>query len=177
MNGSARFDRLGMRLRTAWSLRHADAVGSGVCVRGRIIVENVGRLVIEDRVQLSGVACPTHLVTGAGGSLVIGARTVVGHGSGIAATFDVQIGADVHIGSFCLLLDNDYHTIGAHDVPPPSVPVRIDDGARLASRVIVLRGSHIGAGARILAGSVVVGDIPAGATAGGVPARPIDGTP
>ena len=41
----------------------------------------------------------------------------------------------------------------------------------LAVRVTVLPGSKIGAGAVISAGSVVDGEIPAGALAGGVPAR------
>lgn len=48
----------------------------------------------------------------------------------------------------------------------------IDDFVWLGDRVIVLGGSHIGEGAIIQAGSVVVGDIPPMAIAGGHPAKP-----
>src|SRR5262249_32487779 len=42
----------------------------------------------------------------------------------------------------------------------------------LESRVTVLRGTTIGDGARVRAGSVVSGDVAAGEVVGGVPARP-----
>src|SRR6185503_13016311 len=52
-------------------------------------------------------------------------------------------------------------------------PITIEDDVWLAGRVSVLRGSRIGRGSVITAGSVVSGEIPAGVIAGGVPARVI----
>ena len=49
--------------------------------------------------------------------------------------------------------------------------IEIEDDVWLGSGVQVLEAVHIGRGAIIAAGAVVVGDIPAGAIAGGVPAR------
>src|SRR6185503_9856915 len=52
-------------------------------------------------------------------------------------------------------------------------PITIEDDVWLAGRVSVLRGSRIGRGSVITAGSVVSGEIPSGVIAGGVPARVI----
>ena len=51
-------------------------------------------------------------------------------------------------------------------------PVCIDEGVWIASSVIILPGTHIGEGAIIQAGSVVHGEIPPFAIAGGNPCRP-----
>jgi acetyltransferase-like isoleucine patch superfamily enzyme len=80
-----------------------------------------------------------------------------------------------------------YSIIGDTDVPgigqPRNAPVleardiEIGDGAWLAARVTVLPGARIGRGAVIAAGSVVAGDIPPGAVAGGIPARVLRASP
>jgi acetyltransferase-like isoleucine patch superfamily enzyme len=77
------------------------------------------------------------------------------------------------IGNYCIVADTEIPGIGD---PPggPQIeprPVDIGDGAWLAARVTVLPGSRIGAGAVVAAGSVVSGEIPDGALAGGIPAR------
>ena len=50
--------------------------------------------------------------------------------------------------------------------------VVIEDNVWIGTHVIILGGAHIGEGAIIQAGSVVVGDVPALAIAGGHPAEP-----
>lgn len=47
----------------------------------------------------------------------------------------------------------------------------VEDGASLGSGALILGGVRIGAGALVGAGAVVTGDVPAGATVAGVPAR------
>jgi UDP-2-acetamido-3-amino-2,3-dideoxy-glucuronate N-acetyltransferase len=47
----------------------------------------------------------------------------------------------------------------------------VEDGASLGSGAVVLGGVRIGAGALVGGGAVVTGDVPAGATVAGVPAR------
>jgi acetyltransferase-like isoleucine patch superfamily enzyme len=51
--------------------------------------------------------------------------------------------------------------------------VVIEDDAWIGIGAIVLKGVRIGRGARVGAGSVVTGDIPAGVYVAGNPARPL----
>ncbi|MDN5768124.1 MAG: N-acetyltransferase [Humibacillus sp.] len=51
--------------------------------------------------------------------------------------------------------------------------VRVDDGAAVGARAVVLGGVRIGAWAMVAAGAVVVRDVPAYALVAGVPARQI----
>jgi maltose O-acetyltransferase len=85
----------------------------------------------------------------------------------------VRIGDGVHIGHDVMLLTM------SHEIGPPecrcgrlvAAPVVIEDGAWLASRVIVLPGVTIGRGAVVAAGAVVTRDVPANAQVAGTPAR------
>jgi acetyltransferase-like isoleucine patch superfamily enzyme len=52
-------------------------------------------------------------------------------------------------------------------------PVTIEDDVWIGIGAIVLKGVHIGRGARVEAGAIVTSDVPAGATAAGNPARVI----
>jgi acetyltransferase-like isoleucine patch superfamily enzyme len=77
------------------------------------------------------------------------------------------------VGNYCIVADTETPGIGdpagGSSIEPRAV--EIGEGAWLAARVTVLPGARIGAGAVIAAGSVVAGEIPAGAVAGGIPAR------
>jgi acetyltransferase-like isoleucine patch superfamily enzyme len=118
------------------------------------------------------------LITGPGdGSelLSIGTETVIGCGLHVDLGAPVRIGDFVHIGHHVLLLTVD-HSIGTskercgeHRIGP----ITIGDGVWIGSRVVVLPGVSIGAGAVIAAGAVVIHDVPANTLAGGVPAKVI----
>ena len=54
-----------------------------------------------------------------------------------------------------------------------TAPVVIGERAILSTGATVLRGVVVGAGARVQPRGVVTRDVPAGATVGGVPARPM----
>jgi len=85
----------------------------------------------------------------------------------------LQIGSRVRIGHDVSLLTVD-HRVGPEAMRSGERkfgPIEIGDGAWLASRVVVLPGVCIGAGAIVAAGSVVTRDIPANTLAVGVPAR------
>lgn len=58
-----------------------------------------------------------------------------------------------------------------------SRPVAIDDGAWIGMSAMILKGVHIGSGARIAPGCVVTSDVPAGAWIAGNPGRPVDEDP
>lgn len=92
---------------------------------------------------------------------------IQGHGK-------VKIGDYFHSGMDCLII-TDNHNYEGEAIPYDSTyvvkDVIIDDFVWIGSRVIILGGVHIGEGAIIQAGSVVVSDIPPYAIAGGNPAK------
>jgi len=154
-------------------LRGATHVGAKTRAFGRPHVENNGRIMIGSRVRLNSNWAPVELVTGPDGVIEIADGVFINYGTLISAHTRVRIGHGVMIGNYSIIADTEIPGIG----DPPGAPfmearaVDIGDGAWLAARVTVLPGSHIGAGAVIAAGSVVSGEIPAGAVAGGIPAR------
>jgi serine acetyltransferase len=161
--------RLGARI---W-LRACDRVGPNVRAFWRPHIENRGRIVLGARVRLNSHWAPIELVTSPGGVLEIGDGVFINYGSLISARLHVRIGSNVMIGNYSIIADTEIPGIG-DPLDGPSIeprPVEIGDGAWLAARVTVLPGTRIGAGAVIAAGSVVAGNIPDGAVAGGIPAR------
>jgi len=87
----------------------------------------------------------------------------------------IEIGNRVSIGHDVSLLTVD-HRVGPEELRAGERKfgsIEIGDGAWLASRVVVLPGVRIGAGAIIAAGAVVTRDVPANTLAIGVPARVI----
>jgi acetyltransferase-like isoleucine patch superfamily enzyme len=109
-----------------------------------------------------------------GGTVAIGAGAVLGDRCAVVARAGVAIGERCVLGDEVVVVDFD-HSFG--DVETPirlqglqAAAVRIDARAVLGPRVAVLRGVHIGAGARVGPHSVVTRDVAAGAAVDGVPA-------
>ncbi len=115
-------------------------------------------------------------VTGSGNpcqDLSIGTFTLISGALHVDIGAPIKIGNRVRIGHDVSLLTID------HDVGPEEMRsgrrkfgcIEIGDGAWLASRVVVLPGVRIGAGAIIAAASVVTRDVPENTLVAGVPAR------
>lgn len=91
----------------------------------------------------------------------------------------IRIGARTMIGGNCQIMDSDGHPLwplSARRYYPGNeydAPVDIGEDVYIGLNVVILKGSRIGNGAVIAAGSVVTGDIPPNCVAGGVPAKVI----
>lgn len=114
--------------------------------------------------------------TGHGGEVVIGEDTFLHPRAQVMGyKGSIYIGNHVAIAPNCALYSYN-HSIEAGMLikkQPLTTKgdIRIEDGAWLGYGVIVLDGVTIGEGALVGAGSVVTGDVPAGAVAVGSPAR------
>ena len=154
-------------------LRACNSVGANTRTFFRPHIENRGRIVIGSGVRLNSNWAPLELVTGPDGVIEIADGVYINYGTLIAAQRRIRIGANVMVGNYSVIADTEIPGISepAGAPHPEARAVEIGDGAWLAARVTVLPGAQIGAGAIIAAGSVVAGTIPAGAVAGGIPAR------
>jgi maltose O-acetyltransferase len=159
------------RRRTQHWLRGCARVGADPVLDGRPTIGGAGRIVIGDRLRLESVPAPSHIVTGVEGAVEIGDDVWIGHGAGISANAKVSIGSGACIGPFAFILDTDFHVIGDRTGKADATPIVIGSRVRMGSHVTVLRGSVIGDGAFVAAGSVVSGQVAAGARVAGVPAR------
>ena len=148
-----------------------------------VITQQGGRMEVGARFSLSSLPVQSHLVSL--GMLSIGNDVSIAHGAAVAAFMSVTIGDRVRIGPFFIVMDTDFHGERAQSGAKPTTrtavgegsgfaPVTIGADVRIGANVTVLRGSVIGDGATIAAGSVVNGRIPGGALASGVPARVVD---
>ncbi len=114
-------------------------------------IPHVGRCIVEDDVE---IGAHTTIDRGSIDDTVIGAGTKIDN--------LVQIGHNVRIGKVCLIMAQ----VGI------AGSVRVEDGAMLLGQVGVSGHHTIGKGARLAAQAGVFGDIPAGETWSGYPARP-----
>ena len=111
-------------------------------------------------------------------STIVTPNTKIGHhcnfnGMLIKGTGEVTIGNYFHSGRGCWLISS-YHDYDHDDAIPYGrnnviTKTTIDDFVWLGDHVTIIGGCHIGEGAVIQAGSVVVHDIPPYAVAGGHP--------
>lgn len=89
----------------------------------------------------------------------------------------VVIGNNVLIGANCMICDTDFHALSPHlrlkdDYNNAKIkPVQIGNDVFIGARSIILKGTSIGDGAVIGAGSVVSGNIPSMEIWAGNPAR------
>ncbi len=161
-------------LRARWYFRNAK-LGEHVRLWGRPCLHNDGTLVIGSCVRLVSTVTPLELGISPEGTLEIGDHTFINYGCSIAAMKSVRIGPRCNIGTYAIIMDNDFHRLEPErrNEQPQSKPVVLEENVWLGTRVTVLRGVTIGANSVIGAGSVVVNDIPPRSLAVGVPARVI----
>ncbi len=129
-----------------------DGFGFALGRSGHIKVPQLGRVIIEDDVEIGSGTC---IDRGTGPDTIIGAGSKIDN--------LVQIGHNVQIGRGAIIVAQ----VGI------AGSSRIGDGAALGGQVGVAGHIKIGAGAKIAAQSGLMDDVPAGANMGGSPAVPI----
>ena len=153
----------GLTLRHHFDKKRAVVWAGG---RPRPRIENRGTLETSTCTLWSGV----RLEVAKGATLSIGNGTYLNRDTTIVCHERIEIGENCRISYQVIIMDTDEHPLPGNELAA-SKPVRIDAGAWIGARVIVLKGVHIGEGAVIGAGSIVTRDIPARAVAVGQPAR------
>lgn len=126
-----------------------DGFGFALGREGHIKVPQLGRVIIEDNVEIGSGTC---IDRGTGPDTFIGMGTKIDN--------LVQIGHNVHIGKHCIIVAQ----VGI------SGSARIGDGVMLGGQSGIAGHLKIGSGARVVAQSGVINDIAAGETHGGSPA-------
>jgi acetyltransferase-like isoleucine patch superfamily enzyme len=153
-------------------LEGCDQVGANATLDAPPTIINHGRMAVGAGFRLASRPVRSHMVTGPEGRLEIGADVAIAHGAAIAAFERVEIGDGARLGPLVLIMDTDFHVAaGDRAERHETSPITIGARTRIGSRVTILRGARIGDGAVVEAGSVVSGDVPAGARVAGVPAR------
>jgi acetyltransferase-like isoleucine patch superfamily enzyme/glycosyltransferase involved in cell wall biosynthesis len=154
-------------------LRSLQHVGRRVRAYGKPRITNQGCMEVGDRTTIFSHTVRSEFVAYAGGHLEIGSGVFINYGASLSAHDHVQIGDGSQIGSYAIMMDNDYHKVGQLDATPDSAPIILGKNVWLGVRVVVLKGVTIGDNAVIGAGSVVTKDVPANCLAAGVPAKVI----
>lgn len=156
------------RVTAPFYLRGCDRVGERArTTGGEPVVDNRGRIEIGDDLHLHCAFTRVRFSTGPRGTIRLGDDVFINIGCSIAAEDSVVVGDHVSFGPYVIVQD---HGDEAGQTERPE-PIVIGDHVWLASRVRVMAGARIGAGTVVMAGSVVVGVLPPGVVAGGVPAR------
>jgi acetyltransferase-like isoleucine patch superfamily enzyme len=148
-------------------LRDCDALGARVRTLGRPAVQNLGHLSIGPDAILNSRPTPVRLSTTARGAIRIGRSLIFNYGASMMSDASITVGDRVTLGPYARICDFEGDPAGG------PAPVVIGDDVWLTIRVKVMKGSRIGAGTIVTAGSVVAGELPAGVIAGGIPARVI----
>lgn len=151
-------------------------LGEHVFIGERVVIARwwgEGYVQLDERVELNR---ETILELHKGGSITIGAGSYIQPRCLItSAEQPISIGRRALIASQCAFYSYNHGiSAGSRIVDQPLVsrgPIVVEDDVWLGVGVKVMENVTIGAGAVVAAGSVVTRSIPAGAIAGGVPAR------
>lgn len=155
-------------------LRPAFAhIGEGAVVIRPEMLQGVDRISIGDYVLIRDGAWLA--AEGAAASVAIGNECYIGHRFHVHSIDPVSIGAGCVIADNVMVSSSDHDHSGDRHGVHGTGPVVIEDHVFLGQNVVVLGGVHIGRGATVAAGAVVVKDVEAGAVVGGVPAKVLRG--
>ncbi len=153
-------------------LRNCTQIGKMVSVNGKPVIGNLGTMILHDEVRVWSTIIQAKLYTGKKGKLIVGKNSRL-NGVHIDAREMIQIGENVRIAPYTIILDSDFHDPKNHFSDGQSAPIIIEDNVWLATRSTILKGVRIGTGAVVATGAVVTKDVPAYTVVAGVPAKVI----
>jgi FkbH-like protein len=136
-------------------LGRCDRVGPGVRVIGRPLVQNDGRIELGRDVTLRSQGSSVRITATIDGSVSIGDGVLIDVGAQIFSDSTVRIEQGAVIGPRSTICDR--------DEKGRSGDLVIEANVRVGAGVRIIGPCRIGAGATLLAGSVVRADVPAGA--------------
>lgn len=150
-------------------------IGPGVVLEHGVLLHlGGGEVALGPRVQIRA-GCVLRV---RGGTLVFHGDNMLSYHSVVHCDERVEIGRGSFTGESVTLVDSNhvrpdgegsfFHTV-------VTSPVRIGERTWLAAKTTVTAGSDVGDDVTVAANSVVRGELPAGALAGGVPARVLSG--
>jgi UDP-3-O-[3-hydroxymyristoyl] glucosamine N-acyltransferase len=152
-NSSISHAIIGARVRIATGVSiGGQGFGFVATAKGRLRIPQLGRVVIEDDVEI-GANCAVD--RGSTGDTVIGAGTVLDN--------LVHIAHNVRLGRHCVIC-------GQVGIAGSTV---VGDGVMIGGQVGISDQLHVGSGARIASKSGVIRDIKEGEAVGGYPAMPV----
>lgn len=134
-----------------------------------------GRIALGEDVQARDFV---QLKAKEGGTLTVGARTVLSRDAVLHATHRIELGAHVGLGERASLIDSDHMIDGSDepflDRPLRTAPIVLGRNCAVGAGCVFLRGARVGANAAVAAGSVVrAGELEGGWLHAGNPAGPV----
>jgi acetyltransferase-like isoleucine patch superfamily enzyme len=148
------------------------ALGSGCVLEEGVLVFNAAHVFLGDDVYVGHRAM---LKGDTRGELRIAAGSWIGQDCYLQSAGGIRIGERAGIGPRVMILTSTHE-----ETPPPAAiidaplilaPVEVGAGCDIGVGAILLPGARIGDGAQVGAGAVVMGEVPPGTVAAGVPAR------
>jgi serine acetyltransferase len=162
----------GLRVISAkWYLRKCTSLGKMVSINQKPLIINQGVIHLGDEVRIWSNINKTKIFVDKGGTLTVGKNSRI-NGVHISVSQEIQIGNNVRIAPYCIIIDNDYHKIDNHFSDEGArKPIIIEDDVWITMNCMIMKGVRIGRGAVIAAGAVVTRDVAPYTVVGGVPAK------
>ncbi len=156
------------RVFTPYYRKRFSNAGSGLLVRGRIIVQ--GKISVGNNVILEN---ESKLLAWRKGVIKIGDSVYI-NGATVSATVSVDIGNEVVLSGYVLIIDHDGYGLDGN--PAIERPVKIGNHVWIGVKAVILKGVTIGDNSVVGGAAVVTKDVEPNTIVAGNPARKIRDT-